>query len=162
MSHGDSQLIPFSGAEPRLGRDVFLAQGARVVGDVRLGDRVSIWFNTVLRGDINRVEIGDGSNIQDNATCHVDDDYPCLVGRDCVVGHAAILHGCTVADRCLIGMSATLLNGVRIGEGAVVAAGTLHGPADGGHRTLGSQEIPHRPPQEFLLLAETEIHPRSS
>jgi carbonic anhydrase/acetyltransferase-like protein (isoleucine patch superfamily) len=125
MTYSESQVIPFSGREPRIGDRVFLAAGARVVGDVRLGDRVSIWFNAVLRGDIHRVEIGAGTNIQDNATCHVDDDYPCIVGRDVVVGHAAILHGCTVADRCLIGMSATLLNGATVGEGAVVAAGTL-------------------------------------
>ena len=86
---------------------------------------MSVWFNAVLRGDIHHVQVGDGSNIQDNCTLHVDDDYPCIVGRDVVVGHAAVLHGCDVADRCLIGMSAPLLNGVRIGEGAVVAAGTL-------------------------------------
>jgi carbonic anhydrase/acetyltransferase-like protein (isoleucine patch superfamily) len=89
---------------------------------------VSIWFNAVLRADIHRIVIGDGSNIQDNATCHVDDDFPCLVGRDVVVGHAAVLHGCTVEDRCLVGMSSTLLNGVVVGTGSVVAAGALVAP----------------------------------
>jgi len=123
-----SQVIAFSGKAPRLGRDVYLAPGARLAGDVTLGDRVSIWFNAVLRADIHRIEIGVGSNIQDNATCHVDDDFPCLVGRDVVVGHAAVLHGCVVEDRCLIGMSATLLNGVVAETGSVVAAGALVAP----------------------------------
>ncbi len=122
------QLIAFSGKAPRLGRGVFVAAGARLAGDVRLHDGVSIWFNAVLRGDINHVEIGAGSNIQDNATCHVDDDFPCIVGRDVVVGHAAVLHGCVVEDRALVGMSATLLNGVHVGEGSVVAAGALVAP----------------------------------
>ena len=122
------QLFSFSGRAPRLGRDVFIAPGARLVGDVRLGDKASVWFNSVLRGDINHVEIGDGSNIQDNVTCHVDDDHPCIVGRDVVVGHAAVLHGCTIEDRCLIGMSASLLNGVVVGERSVVAAGALVAP----------------------------------
>jgi gamma-carbonic anhydrase len=122
------QLIHFSGRAPLLGRDVFLAPGARLVGDVRLGDQVSVWFNAVLRGDIHFVEIGDGSNIQDNVTCHVDDDHPCVVGRDVVVGHAAVLHGCTIEDRCLIGMSSSLLNGVVVGERSVVAAGAVVAP----------------------------------
>lgn len=123
-----NQLIPFSGRSPQLGQGVFVAPGARLVGDVRLGDRVSIWFNAVLRGDIHHVSIGDGSNLQDNVTCHVDDDFPCIVGRDVVVGHAAVLHGCVVEDRCLIGMASTLLNGVIVGERAVVAAGALLAP----------------------------------
>jgi carbonic anhydrase/acetyltransferase-like protein (isoleucine patch superfamily) len=121
----DQQVVEFSGRAPRLGVGVYLAPGARVVGDVRLGERVSIWFNAVLRGDINYVEVGDGSNIQDNCTLHVDDDFPCVVGRDVVVGHAAVLHGCVVEDRSLIGIGAILLNGARIREGAVVAAGAV-------------------------------------
>lgn len=105
-----------------------MAPGAWLVGDVVLGDRVSIWYNAVLRGDLERVEVGAGSNVQDNCTLHVDDGEPCVVGRDVVVGHAAVLHGCTVGDRCLIGMSATLLNGVVVGEGSVVAAGSVVPP----------------------------------
>jgi carbonic anhydrase/acetyltransferase-like protein (isoleucine patch superfamily) len=119
------QVIALPGLVPQVGRDVYLAPGARIVGDVRLGDRVSVWFNAVLRGDINRVEVGAGSNIQDNCTLHVDDDFPCLVGRDVVVGHAAVLHGCVVEDRCLVGIGAILLNGVRVRSGSVVAAGTV-------------------------------------
>ena len=125
MSPDDSQIVTFSGRTPRLGRDVYLAPGARLAGEVRLGDRVSVWFNAVLRGDIHFVEVGAGTNIQDNATLHVDDDFPCIVGRDVVVGHAALLHGCEVGDNCLIGMSSTLLNGVKVGEGSVIAAGAV-------------------------------------
>jgi carbonic anhydrase/acetyltransferase-like protein (isoleucine patch superfamily) len=124
----DQQLIEFSGHMPRLGQDVFLAQGARLVGDVRLADRVSIWFNAVLRGDIHHVEIGEGSNVQDNCTLHVDDDWPCVVGRDVVVGHGVVLHGATVEDRALVGMGSVLLNGVRVGAGSVVAAGAVLPP----------------------------------
>lgn len=124
----NAQVHAFSGRVPRLGRDVYLAPGAQVVGDVRLGDRVSVWFNAVLRGDIHFVEVGDGSNIQDNCTLHVDDDWPCVVGRDVVVGHAAVLHGCTIEDRALVGMGSVVLNGVRIGTGAVVAAGSVLPP----------------------------------
>ena len=126
--HAPDQVIPFGDKHPTLGPDVFLAPGSRVAGDVRLGRRVSIWFNAVLRGDIHFVSVGDGSNIQDNSTLHVDDDFPCIVGRDVVVGHAALLHGCTVGDRALIGMGSVLLNGVSVGEGAVVAAGAVLPP----------------------------------
>jgi carbonic anhydrase/acetyltransferase-like protein (isoleucine patch superfamily) len=136
----DARFVEFSGLRPRLGRDVYIAPGAWLAGDVRLGDRVSIWFNAVLRGDINHVEIGEGSNIQDNCTLHVDDDYPCVVGRDVVVGHAAVLHGCVVEDRSLIGIGAVLLNGVRVGERSVVAAGSVLPPGmhvPPGHLVMG-------------------------
>ena len=140
MSADDRQIIPFSGKSPVLGRDVFLAAGARVVGDVRLGDRVSVWFNSVLRADINVIEVGDGTNLQDNCTLHVDDDDPCIVGRDVVVGHAALLHGCRVEDRCLIGMSSVLLNGVHVETGSLVAAGAVLPPGmrvPAGHLVMG-------------------------
>jgi len=122
---GPDQIVPFSGQAPRLGRNVHVAPGARVVGDVTLGDGVSVWFNAVLRGDIAPVVVGAGSNVQDNCTLHVDDRDPCLVGRDVVVGHGAILHGCTVEDECLIGMGSIVLNGAVIGRGSVVGAGAL-------------------------------------
>ncbi len=104
---------------------VFVADGARVTGDVRLGDQVSIWFNAVLRGDINFIQIGDRTNIQDNCVCHLENDIPCIVGSDVTVGHNAILHGCTVEDGCLIGMGAIVLNGARIGKGSIIGAGAV-------------------------------------
>ena len=103
----------------------FLAAGAVVMGDVHLGRDASVWYNAVIRGDAERIEIGDGSNVQDLAMIHADPGVPCLVGGRVTVGHRAILHGCTVEDDCLVGMGAILLNGVRVGRGSVIGAGAL-------------------------------------
>jgi carbonic anhydrase/acetyltransferase-like protein (isoleucine patch superfamily) len=110
---------------PTVGQNVLIAPGAAVAGDVQLGDDVSIWYGAVLRGDLAPVVIGAGSNIQDGAVLHVGDDSPCVVGRDIVVGHRAILHGCRVEDGCLIGMQATVLDDAVIGQGSVVGACAL-------------------------------------
>ena len=108
-----------------MGQGVYLAQGAVVVGDVTLGDHSSVWFNAVLRGDINRIVIGHHSNIQDNAVVHLADDYPCLVGAYVTVGHAAILHACTVEDEVLVGMGATVLDGAVVGAQSIIGAHAL-------------------------------------
>jgi carbonic anhydrase/acetyltransferase-like protein (isoleucine patch superfamily) len=110
---------------PRAGRDVLVAPGAALAGEVDLGDDVSIWYAAVLRGDLAPVAIGAGSNVQDGAVLHVGDRSPCTVGRDVVVGHRAILHGCRVDDGCLIGMQATVLDDAVIGQGSVVGACAL-------------------------------------
>jgi carbonic anhydrase/acetyltransferase-like protein (isoleucine patch superfamily) len=115
----------YLGKEPQLGKDVFIAEGAHVIGEVAIGDCSSIWFNTVLRGDINRVVIGHHTNVQDHSICHVADDSPCVVGNYVTVGHRAILHGCTVRDEVLIGMGAILMNGVVIGEQSIIGATAL-------------------------------------
>ncbi|BAM70695.1 MULTISPECIES: gamma carbonic anhydrase family protein [unclassified Methanothermobacter] len=100
-------------------------EGARIVGDVRIGDGSSVWYNAVLRGDLEPIEIGRCSNIQDNCVVHTSRGYPVRVG-DCVsVGHAAVLHGCIVADNVLIGMNSTILNGAVIGENSIVGAGAV-------------------------------------
>lgn len=122
---GAGLVLTYEGKKPRLGSNVFLAPNTAVIGDVKLGDNVSIWFGSVLRGDIARIEVGDGSNIQDNSVLHVGDNDPCIVGRNVVVGHRALLHGCRIEDGCLIGMGAIVLNGAVIGEGSVVGAGAL-------------------------------------
>src|SRR5438270_3449367 len=103
----------------------FIARGAIVLGDVHLGGDASLWYNTVVRGDTERVAIGAETNIQDLAMVHADPGFPCLVGRRVTAGHRVILHGCTVEDECLIGMGAILLNGVRVGRGSVVGAGAV-------------------------------------
>ncbi len=103
----------------------YVADGARLVGQVTLHAEVGIWFNAVLRADMASITIGERSNIQDNVTCHVDSGYPLVVGRGVSVGHNAVLHGCTVEDDCLIGMSATVMNGAVVGTGSLVAAGAL-------------------------------------
>ncbi len=103
----------------------FVAENAMVMGDVTLGERVSIWFGAVLRGDIDKIEIGDSSNIQDGCVLHTDSGYPLKVGEGVVVGHRAVLHGCTIEDNSLIGIGAIVLNGAKVGQGAIVAAGAL-------------------------------------
>ncbi len=113
---------------PKLGRDVYLARGAVVLGDVTLGDRVSIWYGAVLRGDINRIVVGEGSNVQDNSVVHLADEHPAIIGKYVTVGHAAIIHACTIGDECLIGMGATVLDGAEVGEQCLVGARTLITP----------------------------------
>lgn len=110
---------------PEVADDVWVAPDAHVIGKVRLGRGVGIWFGAVLRGDNEWIEIGDGSNVQEGSMLHTDKGYPIVVGRDVTVGHHAILHGCTVADGALIGMGATVLNGAKIGPGCLVGANAL-------------------------------------
>lgn len=105
--------------------DCFVADNATVVGKVRLGQGASVWFGAVLRGDNEWIDIGDGSNVQDNATCHTDPGFPLKVGANCVVGHNVILHGCTIEDDVLIGMGAIVMNGARLARGCVVGAGAV-------------------------------------
>ena len=106
----EDRLFRFWGQSPKVPASSYIAQGAVVIGDVALGAESSVWFGAVLRGDINRIEVGKGSNIQDNAVVHLADDFPCLIGDFVTVGHSAILHACTVEDECLIGMGATALS----------------------------------------------------
>ena len=110
---------------PTISSSAFVADNATVRGDVTLGERSSVFFGAVLRGDRAPITIGSGTNIQDNCVVHVDYDYPVVVGQNVTVGHGAILHGCTVGDGCLIGMHATILNGAVIGDGCLIAAGAL-------------------------------------
>jgi carbonic anhydrase/acetyltransferase-like protein (isoleucine patch superfamily) len=121
----DLHLDDFSNQSPDLHPSVFVAGGAQVVGDVRVGKDASIWYNCVLRGDIQPVFVGERTNIQDGSILHVDLDKPCRVGNDVVVGHRVNLHGCTVEDGCLIGIGAVVLSGVCVGKGSVVAAGAV-------------------------------------
>ena len=103
----------------------FIAEGATVRGDVSLGDHVSIWFGAVVRADKDRIIIGDRSNVQDNAVLHTSAGHPLILGEDVSVGHGAILHGCTIADRVLVGMGAIVLNGARIGKDSILGAGAV-------------------------------------
>jgi len=113
------------GVAPALGRGVFVAPTATVVGNVSLGDEVSVWFGAVLRGDVERLTIGRGSNIQDNSVCHSDPGSPLVVGDNVTVGHGVILHGCRVGDGSLIGMGSTILNDAKIGKNCLVGANAL-------------------------------------
>lgn len=111
--------------QPVLGREVYIARTASVIGDVTLGDQSSVWYGAVLRGDINRIVVGRGSNVQDNAVLHLSDDFPCLIGDFVTIGHSANVHACTVGDECLIGMGATVLDGAEIGARSLVGANSL-------------------------------------
>jgi carbonic anhydrase/acetyltransferase-like protein (isoleucine patch superfamily) len=104
---------------------VFIARGAVVLGDVHIGRDSSVWYGTVIRGDTERITVGDETNLQDLTMVHADPGVPCRVGSRVTVGHRVILHGCTVEDDCLIGMGAIVLNGARVGAGSLVAAGAL-------------------------------------
>lgn len=112
-------------AIPPIPDNVFVATGARVVGDVRLGEQCSIWYNAVVRGDVNHIQIGARTNIQDGCILHVTNRDPCHVGDDVTVGHAANLHGCHIEEGCLIGIGAIVLSGARVGRGSVIGAGAL-------------------------------------
>ena len=118
-------IYALDGRAPRLGIGVYVAPNATVVGDVELGDQVSIWFGAVLRGDVERLTIGRGTNIQDNSVCHSDPGSPLVVGEYVTVGHKVILHGCTIGDGALIGMGTTILNDARIGRNCLVGANAL-------------------------------------
>lgn len=103
----------------------WIAPGARVIGRVRLGADATIWFGAVLRGDNELLDIGEETNIQDNCILHTDRGFPLTVGARCTIGHGAMLHGCTLASRVLVGMGATVLNGARVGENSVIGAHSL-------------------------------------
>lgn len=111
--------------KPALGQGVYIADGAVVVGDVTLGDGSSVWYNAVLRGDINRIIVGRHTNIQDGAVLHLEQDLPCVVGNYVTIGHMAIVHACTVGDDTLIGMGAVVLDGAKIGNQCLVGARSL-------------------------------------
>jgi carbonic anhydrase/acetyltransferase-like protein (isoleucine patch superfamily) len=111
---------------PRVHSSAYIDDSAQVIGDVEIGEESSVWMGVVIRGDVNRIRIGRRSNVQDGTIVHVMiNTHETLVGDDVTIGHAAVIHGCTIEDRCLIGMGALLLNGVHIGTGSIVAAGSL-------------------------------------
>jgi carbonic anhydrase/acetyltransferase-like protein (isoleucine patch superfamily) len=119
-------LRSYRGRVPRVHATAYIDDSAQVIGDVEIGEESSVWMCVVIRGDVHRIRIGRRSNIQDGTIVHVmKDTHPTIVGDNVTVGHAAVLHGCTIEDQCLIGMRATLLNGARIGAGSIVAAGSL-------------------------------------
>ena len=117
--------IHVGGHSPTVHDTSWIAPNATVIGQVRLGERVGIWYNAVLRGDMDSITVGDRSNVQDGCVLHADPDAPLVVGAGVSLGHNAILHGCTIGDDVLVGMGATVLNGAKIGSGSLIAANTL-------------------------------------
>lgn len=120
-----ASVLAVGDATPQLHEASFVAAGARIVGDVTLGEGASVWYNAVVRGDSASIVIGAGSNLQDNVSVHVDADFPVIVGADVSVGHNAVVHGCTIGDGSLIGMGSVVLSGARIGAGCLVAGGAV-------------------------------------
>lgn len=119
-------LHEYMGKRPKIGERVYIAEGAQIIGDVEIGDDSSVWYNCVLRGDIHIVRIGKYTNIQDGSIGHVmRNECPLILGDYVTIGHGGVLHGCTVESHCLIGMRATLLNNVKVGERSIVGAGAL-------------------------------------
>ncbi len=119
-------VLPYDGKQPRFGERVYIAENATVIGDVTIGDHSSIWFGTVVRGDVHKIRIGRNTNVQDNCTIHVTrGKFPTTIGDNVTIGHGAIVHGCTVGNGALIGMGARILDGAVIGESALVGAGSV-------------------------------------
>jgi len=116
----------FRGIRPTVDPSAYVDESAQVIGDVHIGSESSVWMNAVIRGDVNAIRIGARTNVQDGAVIHVQTGtHPTTVGDEVTIGHGAIVHGCTIEDRCLVGMGAILLNGVRVGAESIVAAGSL-------------------------------------
>lgn len=118
-------LLPFKGVWPTIADDVFIAPGAMIIGNVTLHTGVSVWYNTVIRGDTAPIIIGRNTNIQDNCTLHVDADAPLTIGDECTIGHNAVVHGATLADRVLIGIGAVVLSHANIGSQTLIGACAL-------------------------------------
>ena len=123
--NAETSIIAYRSHRPRVHSSVYLARGACVIGRVQIGAHASIWFNSVLRADIERIRVGRTTNIQDLCLLHVDHHLPCLIGDEVVVGHQVTLHGCVVGDGALIGMGAIVLSGARVGDEALVGAGSV-------------------------------------
>lgn len=119
------RLARYLGKAPDVARAAFVAPNATVVGDVTLGRDSSVWYGCVVRGDINSIEVGEGTNIQDLAVVHLADESGVRIGQYCTIGHSAIVHACEIGDECLIGMGATVLDGARIGDRCLVGANSL-------------------------------------
>lgn len=121
-------LYSYKGIEPEIAEGCYIADSADVIGKVKLGKNANLWFQVVARGDVNRIEVGENTNIQDLSMLHVVEEFPLLIGKNVSVGHKVTLHACTIGNGCLIGMGSTILDGAEIGENSLVAAGSVIPP----------------------------------
>lgn len=146
-------IIPVRGFTPVIGKDCFLAENATVVGDVIMGDECSIWFNVVLRGDVNSIRIGHRVNIQDGSVLHTLYEKSTIeIGNDVSIGHSVVLHGCKIRDFALIGMGAIVMDDAEVGEGALVAAGSVVLS----RTKIGPNEMWGGAPAKFIKMVEPE------
>ncbi len=149
-------IIKARGLEPTLANDVFVADGAKIIGDVRIGTKSSIWFHTTLRGDVMPIHIGTETNIQDGSVLHgTFGKFSCVIGDRVTIGHSVILHGCKVGNRCLIGMGSILMDDVEIGDQSIVGAGSL---VTEGKKFPPKSLIMGRPAQFVRPLKDSEIN----
>ena len=123
--NGGYMIVSYKHYKPYIGRNVFIADNSTIIGRCFIGEDCSIWYNAVLRGDINEIVIGKGSNIQDGSTVHCDKGNGTIIGENVTVGHNAIIHGCTIGSNCLVGMGATILDGAVIGDNVIIGANSL-------------------------------------
>ena len=140
--------------KPVIHESVYVAEGARIIGDVTIAEDASVWYNAVIRGDSGRVTIGKKTNIQDCCVVHLDEEFPVSIGDEVVIGHSAIIHGCTIGDGSLIGMGSIILNGAKIGKNCIIGAGSLvTGKMDlpDGMMAMGSPAKAVRPVKEAEL-----------
>lgn len=148
-------ILPYRNVMPKLGKDVFIAPNASIIGDVVLGDKVNIWFGTVLRGDMHEIRVGDRSNIQDNAVVHVAKGRSgTYIGSDVLIGHGAIIHACTLGDGAFIGMGSVILDHAVVEEGAMVAAGAMVTP---GKRVKSGELWAGSPAKFFRKLTDDDL-----
>jgi len=155
-----ARLIPFGGRLPAVDASAFLADGAVVIGDVEIGPEASIWYNCVIRGDVNRIRIGARSNIQDGSVIHVDspkpgvgEGHPTIIGADVLIGHMAMVHGCILHDRAFVGLGAIVMDGCEIESGGMLAAGAMLTP---GKRIPAGQLWAGRPARYVRDLTPAE------
>jgi carbonic anhydrase/acetyltransferase-like protein (isoleucine patch superfamily) len=146
-------IIPFEGVTPRLHPEAWIAPTAVVIGDVEIGPQSSIWFHCVLRGDTNHIRIGARTNVQDGSILHVNHvTFPCILGDDVTVGHAAIVHACTIEDGGFVGMGATVMDGAVIESGGMLAAGGLLTPG----KRIGRNELWAGSPARLVRVMDAE------
>lgn len=160
--HPSATVRTYKTLAPRIADDVVILDGVRIVGDVEIGEGSSIWYNSVIRGDVHYVVIGAQTNIQDNSVLHVTHDrFPLTIGDNVTIGHAARLHGCTIEDETLIGIAATVLDGAIVETHAMVAAGAVVPP---GHVVRSGTLVAGVPAKVIRTLTDEEIEdlPRSA
>ena len=160
MTHPGATILPFEGKVPQIHETAFVAPGARIIGDVTIGPGASIWYNCVLRGDIHRIVVGARSNVQDGSVFHVEgprpdtEGCPTIIGEECVIGHMAIVHGATLADRAFVGMGAIAMDDCHIGEGAMLGAGALLSPG----KAIPPRELwAGRPARPMRAIGDEEL-----
>lgn len=148
-------IKPYKGKYPKIHPSSFIAENAVIIGDVEIGKDCSVWYNVVIRGDVNFIRIGDRTNIQDGTIIHVDHKrYPTIIGSNVTIGHKVMVHACTIEDNCLIGMSSTIMDGVVVGKQSIVGAGALVTP----NKTIEPQSLWAGVPARFVRkLTEEEL-----